>query len=61
MIAVLQRVKRASVDVEGQTVGKCAHGLCVLLGVAREDTEEDAVALVKKLVELRIFCDENDK
>ena len=34
MIAVLQRVKRASVDVEGQTVGKCAHGLCVLLGVA---------------------------
>ena len=61
MIAVLQRVKRASVDVEGQTVGKCAHGLCVLLGVAKEDTEEDADALVKKLVELRIFCDENDK
>jgi D-tyrosyl-tRNA(Tyr) deacylase len=61
MIAVLQRVKRASVDVEGQTVGKCAHGLCVLLGVAKEDTEEDAEALVKKLVELRIFCDENDK
>ena len=61
MIAVLQRVKRASVDVEGQTGGKCAHGLCVLLGVAKEDTEEDAEALVKKLVELRIFCDENDK
>ena len=61
MIAVLQRVKRASVDVEGLTVGKCAHGLCVLLGVAKEDTEEDAEALVKKLVELRIFCDENDK
>lgn len=61
MIAVLQRVKRASVDVEGETVGKCTHGLCVLLGVAREDTEEDAEALVRKLVELRIFCDENDK
>jgi D-tyrosyl-tRNA(Tyr) deacylase len=61
MIAVLQRVKRASVDVEGETVGKCTHGLCVLLGVAKEDTEEDAEALVKKLVELRIFCDENDK
>ena len=61
MVAVLQRVKRASVDVDGQTVGKCAHGLCVLLGVAKEDTEEDAIALVKKLVELRIFCDENDK
>ena len=61
MIAVLQRVKRASVDVDGETVGKCTHGLCVLLGVAREDTEEDAEALVRKLVELRIFCDENDK
>ena len=61
MIAVLQRVKRASVVVEGETVGKCAHGLCVLLGVAREDTEEDARALAQKLVELRIFCDENDK
>lgn len=61
MIAVLQRVKRASVDVDGETVGKCARGLCVLLGVAKEDTEEDAKALVKKLVELRIFRDENDK
>ncbi len=61
MIAVLQRVKRASVDVEGETVGKCTHGLCVLLGVAKEDTEEDAEALLRKLVELRIFCDENDK
>ena len=61
MIAVLQRVKRASVVVEGEIVGKCGHGLCILLGVAREDTEEDAKALVQKLVELRIFCDENDK
>ena len=61
MIAVLQRVKRASVDVEGETVGKCGRGLCVLLGVAKEDTEEDAKVLVKKLVELRIFRDENDK
>ena len=61
MIAVLQRVQRASVVVEGSTVGQCGQGLCVLLGVAKEDTEEDARALVKKLVELRIFCDENDK
>ena len=61
MIAVLQRVKRASVVVDGETVGRCGHGLCVLLGVAREDTEEDANALVQKLVELRIFCDDNDK
>lgn len=61
MIAVLQRVKRASVEVDGEIVGKCGHGFCVLVGVAKEDTEEDARALVKKLVELRIFCDENDK
>ena len=61
MIAVLQRVKRASVVVDGETVGKCGHGLCVLLGVARGDTEEDAQALVQKMTELRIFCDENDK
>ena len=61
MIAVLQRVKRASVEVDGNIVGECKHGLCVLLGVAKEDTEEDANALVKKLVELRIFRDEEDK
>ena len=61
MIAVLQRVKRASVEVDGEIVGKCGHGFCVLVGVAKEDTEEDARTLVKKLVELRIFCDENDK
>ena len=61
MIAVLQRVKRATVTVGGELVGDCKQGLCVLLGVAREDTEEDARALVQKLVELRIFRDENDK
>ncbi|MBO7303322.1 MAG: D-tyrosyl-tRNA(Tyr) deacylase [Clostridia bacterium] len=61
MIAVLQRVKRASVAVDGETVGECKRGLCVLLGVAREDSEEDARALVQKLTELRIFRDENDK
>ena len=61
MIAVLQRVKSASVEVDGEIVGKCGRGLCVLLGVAREDTEEDARALDQKLVELRIFRDENDK
>lgn len=61
MIAVLQRVKRASVIVEGETVGECSHGLCVLLGVAREDTKDDAQALVQKLVDLRIFCDDDGK
>ena len=61
MIAVLQRVKRASVLVDGQTVGECGHGLCILLGVARGDTERDAQALADKIVHLRIFSDENGK
>ena len=61
MIAVLQRVKRAAVEVDGKTVGSCNKGLCILLGVASEDTEEDAHVLVNKIVGLRIFTDENDK
>ena len=61
MIAVLQRVKRASVSVENEIVGECKAGLCILLGVAKNDTEEDARALAEKIVNLRIFNDENDK
>ena len=61
MIAVLQRVKKASVEVDGKIVGSCNKGLCILLGVAAGDTEEDARALVNKIVGLRIFTDENDK
>ena len=61
MIAVLQRVKKASVAVDGETVGSCKEGLCILLGVAKGDTERDAEALAEKTVGLRIFCDDNDK
>ena len=61
MIAVLQRVKRAAVRVEDKIVGECREGLCVLLGVAKGDTEEDARALASKIIDLRIFTDENDK
>lgn len=61
MICVLQRVKRASVVVDEQTVGAVGEGLCILLGVADGDTEEDARALAEKTVNLRIFTDENDK
>ena len=61
MIAVLQRVKRASVCVDGTCVGACSHGLCILLGVAVGDTEADAEAMAEKIVGLRIFTDENDK
>ena len=61
MIAVLQRVKRAAVSVDGAVVGECGEGLYVLLGVAVGDTEKDADALAEKIVNLRIFPDENDK
>lgn len=61
MIAVLQRVRSASVKVDNAVVGDCGKGLCVLLGVSAEDTEEDAATLVRKLVDLRIFRDEDDK
>lgn len=61
MKAVLQRVKCASVAVDGETVGECGGGLLVLLGVADGDTEEDARLLAAKILKLRIFCDDNGK
>lgn len=57
MRAVLQRVTRASVKVEGQTVGEIAGGVLVLLGIARDDTEQDARYLLEKIISLRIFAD----
>ena len=61
MIAVVQRVKGASVCVEGERVGACGAGLYVLLGVAKGDERCDAEALAEKITGLRIFSDENDK
>ena len=61
MKCVIQRVSRASVYVDGACVGSCGQGLLLLLGVAQEDTEEDARLLAKKITGLRIFTDENDK
>lgn len=61
MIAVIQRVTRAEVSVDGVSVGKCSKGLLILLGVAGGDTKEDADAIVKKIPSLRIFCNEEDK
>ena len=58
MRAVLQRVTRAAVRVEGETVGEIGPGLVVLLGIARDDTEEDARYLVEKTAALRVFDDE---
>ncbi len=61
MIAVLQRVKRASVTVDEKIVGECGEGLAILLGVAEGDSERDAELLSKKIAKHRIFRDENDK
>lgn len=61
MIAVVQRVSRAEVRVDGEIVGSCGRGLLVLLGVAAGDTRADADLIVKKLPSLRIFCNEEDK
>jgi len=61
MTAVLQRVKRAEVRIDGETVGQCGMGLMILLGVAAGDTEKEADALVDKIVKFRIFSDENGK
>ncbi len=61
MRIVIQRTERASVSVEGQTVGEIGKGFLVLLGVGAEDTEADCERLAKKLIGLRIFEDENGK
>ena len=61
MKAVIQRVSHAPVVVDGQTVGSCREGYLILLGVAEGDTETDAELLAKKIVNLRIFQDENGK
>ena len=57
MRAVVQRVTRASVKIDGEIVGEIGNGLVVLLGIARDDTREDADYLVPKIVALRIFDD----
>lgn len=57
MRAVLQRVTRASVRVEGETVGEIGRGLVVLVGVAHDDAEPDAVYLSEKIAAIRIFDD----
>jgi len=61
MRAVVQRVSRAKVTVNGWTAGEIGRGLLVLLGVGQEDTEADAAYLSEKVVGLRIFEDEDGK
>ena len=61
MKAVIQRVSKASVHVEGKTVGQIESGLLVLLGVAKGDGETDGRYLVEKIRTLRIFSDAQGK
>ena len=61
MRAVCQRVARARVVVEGQTVGEIGPGLCVLLGIARADTDAEAARLAAKVARLRIFEGEDGR
>ena len=61
MRAVVQRVSRASVKVESETVGQIEAGLLVLLGVGQDDAESDADYLVHKITGLRVFEDTDGK
>ena len=61
MRLVVQRVTEAKVDVNGETVGKINKGFMVLCGITHEDTEKEVNILARKLCNLRIFEDENDK
>ncbi len=61
MRLVLQRVSRASVAVDGDIVGRCGRGLCVLVGVRTGDTRAEAEWLAEKTANLRIFSDEEGK
>ena len=58
---LIQRVTSAKVDVDGKTVGSIDHGFLVFIGVCNTDTKEIADGMVKKLLGLRIFRDENGK
>jgi len=61
MRIVIQRVKKAQVQVDGKTVGKIRSGMVVFLGVRKTDTEGEANYLVNKILQLRIFQDEAGK
>lgn len=61
MRAVLQRVSRAKVTVDGEVTGEIGQGILVLVGVGAGDTDADAAYLVEKTVNLRIFSDDEGK
>jgi D-aminoacyl-tRNA deacylase len=61
MRSVIQRVSRAKVTVDGEITGEIGRGILILLGVSREDSEKDAVYLLEKVLNLRIFNDADGK
>lgn len=61
MRAVVQRVSRCSVTVDNRITGSINSGLLVLLGVSTKDTQKDLDYIVDKVLNMRIFCDDNDK
>ena len=61
MKLVMQRVSRASVTVRGNVIGRISQGYLVLVGIGQGDTREDADRLVRKMIGLRIFSDENGR
>jgi len=61
MRLVIQRVKQASVSVDGKVVGQCGQGLCILAGVRVGDTEAEAKWLAQKVAALRVFEDDEGK
>ncbi|MGX7111696.1 D-aminoacyl-tRNA deacylase [Gemella cuniculi] len=61
MKIVLQKVKKASVTVDNKIVGEIGKGYCLLVGVHKNSSEEDAKYLAKKIAEARLFEDENEK
>ena len=58
---VIQRVLNASCEVNNQIIGKIENGLCVFIGISNSDDEQIADKMIKKLLNMRIFADENDK
>lgn len=61
MRAVIQRVSRAKVSVDGETIGEIGKGILLLLGVSRSDAEKEADYILEKAINLRIFDDEEGK
>ena len=61
MKAILQRVSRASVSIDGEVAGEIGQGFLILLGVADGDDQKEATVLADKISGLRVFTDENDK